>query len=253
MLNITRQNTIYEYIRKHYEVRVSTLVDTLGVSDMTIRRDLSHMESMGLIKRVFGGAVIVDTPFSETTFSSRSSSNDQNKKKIAAKAAEFLSSGASVYIDGSTTCSELAELLPVGMELTIFTNSLALVYALRNKESLHLFLMGGELARDGNTFDGSMVMDIASRIFVDISFFSCSGFSSEGVSNNGIIGTQVKKIILKNSKRNILLADSSKYNRQGLYMLGEWNEVHTLITDKGIGAEATEKLSNRDVGMIICE
>ena len=244
MLNATRQSLIYEYIKQHTEVGVADLIKKFQVADMTIRRDLSKLQDMGLIRRVHGGAVLVDTSHRESTFTVRSIANLESKRRIAEKAVEFISEGSSLFIDGSTTCSELAKILPDGKNLTIFTNSLAFINEMKSEKKLdNLVLLGGELSKDENTFDGTFALELASKIYVDCMFFSCSGFSQNGISNAGLIGTQVKKIILNNSKKHVLLADSSKYDNQGLYMLCKMDEIQVLITDKGLRHEAHDELS----------
>ena len=252
MLGATRQNIIYDYIKAQHEVSVSELMDKFNVTDMTIRRDLYKLQDLGLIRRVHGGAVLDDNSFRETAFSSRTTSNHEYKQRIAASAIDLIPNGSSVFIDGSTTCGELAMLFPENNNFTVFTNSLAVVSTLRNSATGEsVILIGGELAKDGNTFDGAIAMDIASKISVDFFFFSCAGFNRGGISNMGLIGTQVKSMLLNNSKRRILLADSSKFNKQWLYRICGWDMVDTVITDINVDPNIHSEMQDINVEIIV--
>ena len=252
MLCATRQNIIYDYIRKNKEVNVNDLTQKFDVTDMTIRRDLSRLQNMGLIKRTHGGAVIFETNVKESSFVSRSITNLDKKKRIAAGASELIGDGLSIFIDGSTTGSELAMLLPAAKGLTIFTNSLAVLSQLKSANCAdNVIVIGGELSNDGNTFDGAIAVDVVSKLYVDLLFFSCGGFNKNGISNTGLIGTQIKKSMLTHSKQHILLADSTKYDSQWLYMLCDWSMVDVLISDSELDTAAIDMLKNLDVELIL--
>ena len=128
----------------------------------------------------------------------------------------------------------------------MFTDSFEALLLLRNRlDTVSVFLIGGELSKDSNTLDGYIAVETAQKLFVDLCFISCGGFTTEGFTNPGITGSQVKKIMLKNAKTRYLLADSTKYNRRGLYMLGGWSAIDTLITDDGLEEKAQIELRSR--------
>lgn len=251
----SRQNQILEYLKLKKSARVTEMADHFNVTNMTIRRDLTLLEKNGLVKRSHGGAVpVVNNNVEETNFSTRSIKNLRQKQAISQKAVSLISDHTSIYIDGSTTCSELVKLLPNNMRLTVFTDSVAALIELRDRhEQISIFLIGGELAADNNTLDGYIAVNIIQKICVDMCFISCAGFTAEGITNAGLIGTSVKKIILKNSKRRILLADSSKYDSRYLYMLSRWQDIDILISDSGLDGTAREKLEQQNINILIAD
>ncbi len=248
-----RKNRMIEYIKVKKTVRVSELSSHFGVAEMTVRRDLAEMEESGIVRRFHGGARLAENAFhKESEFLSRSDVNLVQKQLIAQKALSFLNDGATIYIDGSTTCSELARILPCNKRLTVFTDSIEALCVLRDKSAyLTLYLISGELARDKNTLDGYFALKASQQINVDTVFFSCAGFTDEGITNKGLIGTQVKKTFLKNARRKVLLADSTKYGQYYLYMISTWNDIDTLITDNGLSEEARKFIRTQHTQIII--
>lgn len=252
MANSDRQNRIYSYIKEKQSVRVSELIGKFHVTDMTIRRDLDKLESIGLINRVHGGAKIASTNSSESLFETRIVENMDKKRRIARRALEHITNNLTFYIDGSTTCYEIVKILPNDKNLTIFTDSFEALILLRNRlDKISVFLIGGELSKDSNTLDGYIAVETAQKLFVDACFISCGGFTIDGFTNTGMIGSQVKKLILKNAKKRYLIADSTKYNKRGLYMLGGWDTIDTLITDDELSYEAQMELKKRQIELIL--
>ena len=247
-----RQNQIYDLIRVKKHARVIELTETFNVTDMTIRRDLEHLEKIGLVERFHGGANIVGELNSESAFAVRLVENFEMKASIARKAVDCITDGLTMFVDGSTTCNELVKLLSGSMHLTVFTDSVEALIQLRAKHgTIDVLLIGGALEKDNNTLDGYMAVENIQKIFVDACFISCGGFSADGITNTGLIGTQVKKIILTHAKKKYLLADSTKYNKYGLYMLGDWQNVDKLITDSGLDKDAVRLLAERGANVEI--
>jgi DeoR/GlpR family transcriptional regulator of sugar metabolism len=142
-----------------------------------------------------------------------------------------------LFIDNSTTCSELSRLLATGHRHTVLTDSLSVLLELSGKPGIELVLLGGALDRDGNTFDGLLAVESARRVQVDRCFFSCRGFSIDAINNAGMIGCQVKQIMIQNSGRCFLLADSTKYGWGGIIRLCDWRDVDVLISDDGLAED----------------
>lgn len=250
----SRQDKILEYLKTKKSARVTELADYFNVTSMTIRRDLTDLEKNGLLKRFHGSATLISNNTGETNFLTRSVKNQKQKKLISQKAVSLIPDGSSLYIDGSTTCSELVKLLPSNMQLTVFTDSVAALVELSGRrDQISIFLIGGELSADNNTLDGYIATNIIQKIYVDICFISCAGFTEEGITNAGLIGTSVKKTILKNSKRRVLLADSSKYDKRYLYMLSRWQDIDVLISDYGLDKASREKLEHQNINIIVAE
>lgn len=247
-----RRQAIYEEVCRAGSVKVSDLSESLTVSDMTIRRDLLELERRGLAKRVHGGAVAsVDTQ--ERSFLSKEVENRERKRAIAILASRFLDQDKSVFLDAGTTCYELAKVLPSGVKTTVVTNGLATAMELRGKPEVKTIVIGGKLEEDENTLGGFIALESAAKLSVDICFFSASGFTREAAFNPGMIGTDVKRQMLRNSQRGILLVDSSKYGRRGLVELCRWDQVEALVTDSGLHQDEREFFRSKGLRIEIAE
>jgi DeoR/GlpR family transcriptional regulator of sugar metabolism len=242
MLANNRQSTIYDMLRKSGSVRTSELKSVLHVSEMTIRRDLEELETRNLVRRVHGGAIPAGDMLSDMSFEAQSEVSVEEKLAIAHKAVELVSDGMHVAIDGSSTGVEFARLLKNLHDITIVTNSLGILLEFRNVPSVSVIILGGSLAFDGNSIDGAFALENAKQLFVDAFFFSCAGFDAEGITNSSPISSEVRKTFIKNAKKKVLLADSTKYGNKGFIKLFGWDDVDVLITDSHLPAHAAEAI-----------
>lgn len=244
-----RRKQIYNILKINEEISVSALSDQFKVSPMTIRRDLDNLERSNLINRTYGKAHITNKNKQEFSFDYRSSENLDLKQKIARKTLDLLKNVSSIYVDGSSTATEFLKVLPQNYPYTIFTNSLQGLKILCENPRIRIFSIGGFLGPDHNTFDAESSIAIAKQIYVDATITSCSCFSKNGVFNDGMTGTQIKRIMLNNSTHNFLLADHTKANSQGLFLLNNWDTVHTLITDEALDPELLDVLHGANVNV----
>lgn len=242
-----RRQQIYNILKQKGEISISMLSDQLNVSSMTIRRDLDQLESSNLISRTYGKAHIINKSKQELSFDYRSMENQYLKQKIAQTALNLIKNATSIYVDGSSTAAELLKILPPNYSYTVFTNSFQALKILRENPFIRIFVIGGFLGQDHNTFDDDSSLAFARQIFVDVTITSCSCFSKNGVFNDSLTGTQLKRIMVKNSTHNYLLADHTKANTQGLFLLNTWDSVHTLVTDQQLDSELMNVLHSANV------
>lgn len=229
-----RLDSIYSIIQRRGQISVDTLSKMTGLSQVSVRRYLKRLEEAELIIHSYGTVRITEIKSNESLFNQRAASNLEAKQKIANIAARYIMANQSIFIDGSSTAIEIIKALPSNKKITVYTNSLAALPFLFDKEDVQIFVLGGYLAPDNNTFESSYSIELLKDIFIDAVFISCSGFSIHGFSNNGLSGTAAKRIILENSARNYLIADSSKWEKRGLFKLGTWEKIDTIISDRPI-------------------
>ena len=247
----SRQSLIYDYVKKHQEVSINYIAKYFNISPMTVRRYLDKLEKNGLICRKYGKAIIADNSKGEFSFSSRSLTNIESKKIIASLALEFLMNVSSVFLDASSTALELLKILPKSKTLTIYAVNAAIFNYLKDYPNITLFIMGGYLSKsDGITLDSEMTVNNARQIFVDASFISCGGFSCEGFFDNATTGIEVKRTMLENSACNYLLADHTKFNSNGIFLVDNWAPIHTLICDSPFDKKTEGLLVNKGVQVI---
>ena len=214
---------------------------------MTIRRDLNELVNAKLVERTYGQVKVKYGDSVESIFAQREVENLCTKQQIAQTAFDCLCDVESIFIDGSSTCNELAKMLPDIKRLTVFTNSVASLHILSQMNWVSTFVIGGFLASDANTLDGDVSINVAKNIFVDAAFISCSGFSVDGFVNDGLSGTHLKKIMLKNSERRYLLVDHSKFNKRGTFLLGGWDKIDMIITDKALPKRDADAIERQGV------
>ena len=231
----TRKRVIFDLLGQRGTVTIAELKSTLGVSDMTVRRDIKMMAEEGLLRRVHGGAVAIEEQYEDTSFLSRQVEELERKQAIASRAMEFLNGGESIYLDGSTTCGELAKLLATtDKSFLVVTDSLYVILELNNKKNIELLVLGGVLDKDGNTFDGILSVDNARKVMVDRCFFSAKGFSTDYISNAVMTGSQVKQLMIHQAHKCFLLADSTKFGKRGVIKLCDWEDVDVLVSDDAL-------------------
>lgn len=245
-----RIDSIYNLLKVEGKAEVSQLCQRFGVSPATIRRDLSELESANLIVRSYGNAQLLCKDSAESSFAERKIENLDAKQQIAEKVLPYLEQCQSIYVDGSTTCTELVKMLPNSRRYTVFTNSNASLQILKELDQVNTFVIGGFLAADQNTFDGDQAISIAKGLFMDVSLLSCSGFCATGFVNSGLCGSYIKRIMQQNCERCFLLADKSKYKKRGTFSLGTWDNVDMLFTDAVLDREDQEAIEQKNVKIV---
>lgn len=235
MLQEERINAIRQQIITNKKVTISELCQKFKVSDVTIRKDLQVLSNEGLIKKMYGGALLNES-FSPTAshMVSNTSNFSEDKKIVAQLAASQIEDGDTLFLGSGITCSLLAKELSAFKNLTIVTNN---VSALNDLLAMpcKLFIIGGEVATvDKVTFFSSIEnpSQYLQSIFVDKAFTSCSGLDlTAGITVNSIISTYIYKSMLQIKKRWYLMLDEEKFDHMGFYKVADLNQVDYLISN----------------------
>jgi DeoR/GlpR family transcriptional regulator of sugar metabolism len=228
-----RHDKILNLLQNFRQISVSELTERLGVSQVTIRKDLTILEEMGLILRSHGGASLAQIANQLSTVSSRKSIFLDEKDRITTKALELIQEGDSVCIDASSTNLLLAEKIST-LPVRVITNSLEIMSTLSSSNDITLTAIGGNFRKEANSFIGPLAEDAVNRLQFDIAFIGATGFSATGdfLTHNTIEGN-VKKAMLNAAKRRIILADSSKFNARSFSKFANAELIDVLITDTG--------------------
>ena len=242
MLASERQALIYNLIRRDGSAETTELKAMLKVSEMTIRRDIDELEARRMVQRVRGGAIAIDSSMVEVPFAVQAGVNLDKKLSIAHKVIELVSDGMNIAVDGSSTGFESARLLKGFKDITLVTNNISVLWEFRDMSAIHVVTLGGSVAVDGNSIDGAWAQDNASQIFPDIFIFSCVGFNAEEITTTSPVGAEVRKILLKNSQKNVLLADSTKFGKKGFIKLFDWKGVDVLVTNSDLSDQARDSI-----------
>lgn len=214
-------------------VQLRDAATELGVSEMTVRRDLQELEGLGLVRRVRGGAVATGP----TTLGERRRQHARAKARIAAKLLTVVPAGGALAMDASSTLLRLASGLEGAQDLTVLTNGLEAFEALQGKPGVHPLLTGG--AHDPRT--GSLVGPVATRVAeainVDVCVLSASGVAPESGSSEATLDeAQVKLAMAAGAGRVVLAVDASKLDQRSMAAGLAWEQVDLLVTDLDPGS-----------------
>lgn len=230
-----RQNAILERLRADGRLDVSKLSADMAVSPETVRRDLRVLEQHGLVRRVHGGAYPVESPAFETTLSSRTTENVEEKRRIAVAAAELLGDAETVFLDEGWTPKLLAEELPVSRRLTILTAALPTAAALSDNPQHTVILLGGRVrGRTLATVDHWAASMLAGFV-VDLAFLGANGISREhGLTTPDPAVATVKAQAIKSSRRRIFVGTHRKFGASSFCRFGDVRDLDAIVTDKGL-------------------
>lgn len=252
-----RQQEILERIRRDGGVRVSELVDSLGVSDMTVRRDISHLADRGLVVRVHGGATLADAPHSsfEPHFDTKLGEQRAEKLAIARVAARLVEPGASVALSGGTTTLAVAEELSRVADLTVVTNSLPVAEALHDpdRRDRTVVLTGGTRTRS-DALVGPVAAAALRDLHVDLLFLGVHGFSERtGCTSPNMVEAATNQALIASAGKTVVVADHSKLRLVGLSRILPLDEVDVLVSDAGISHEDRLMLANHVGRLLLAE
>jgi DeoR family transcriptional regulator, aga operon transcriptional repressor len=217
-------------------VSVAELASLFDVSKVTVRADLDELASRGLLRRVRGGAVLRSTTLAERNFEEAEIAASEEKQAIGRAAADLVSAGDTVILDGGTTTTAVAVALSARAELsdiTVLTSSLTIAFALESAAPrVTVIVTGGTLRPQQHSLVEPLAGLILASVHAGTAFIGCSGVDVEaGVSNVNLPETEVKKRIISASQRRIVCADSSKLGRVALAQICRLEAVDLLITD----------------------
>lgn len=223
-----RQKRILNLLKENGKINVSTLSKELYYSEMTIRRDLTKMEKVGLLKR--GHGVALENDINSQPITTRSFAQDSEKRNLCKEASGYLQDNMTVFLDSSSTCIYLIPYIAEHEGMCIFTNS---VQVLLSASGFHIpcYLTGGKYYEKDMCLLGAQAEKYAENINVDIAFFSCAGYSEDGrITDDSEAQTAVRVCAMKNARKNIFLFDSTKKNMIYAFTVCHKEDVYKMIT-----------------------
>lgn len=243
-----RELKILAIVTEQEKVEVSRLAEELGVSQVTVRKDLDALEARGLIQREHGFAMIG----SRDDINNRLAVNYEIKQRIARAAAELVKNGETVVIESGSSCTLLADLLATTRQnVTIITNSAFIANYIRSRPYAKIILLGGEYQCDSQVMVGSLVNKCIEGFFVDKLFIGTDGFSEKtGFTGKDYARAETVRQMAQQANNVIVLTDSSKFKQQGVVSLLPLEKVGMVITDEGIGESSEVQLAKRNIEVI---
>ena len=237
-----RQNEILKIIGENTYASVNDLSRRTFTSPSSIRRDLTHLENLGLLTRSYGGASLPEINGRVAGFYNRFTKNVKEKRAIAQAAASLLKSGQSILLDSSTTASFMIPHIAKIDSAVIFTNNLEIAIS-GVKQGICTHCLGGASIDGSVSLGGSRTYKALSDISVDIMFFSSQSLDRDGlISDSTEEENYVRQMMLTRAKTKVFLCDSTKFEKRALHKLAMLDDVDFAVFDKafdGLKTSAT--------------
>lgn len=240
MLEYSRLSEILNILSEKKSSSVRALAQKLYVSDATVRRDLNILEKQGHVRRVFGGVILLESDQKDLPFYGHTT-QDASMEAIAVKAVERIKNGDVIMLDASSTSNALIRHLKRFKSLTIITNSALTAGGLQELEA-RVYVTGGYMPRNSQGFVGNFAESMIRNYHADVLFFSCGGISMDGVCSDVVSDEMnIRRVMLRHSRKHILLCDSSKFGKQNCFNLCTLDDVDELISDAPFTGHGREK------------
>lgn len=236
-----RHNRIMELINSGHPVKVVELSLFFTVSEATIRRDLSELESLGLLQRTHGGAVALQ-PSLEPSFHEREVFLLDEKRQIALTAAQMVEDGETILLDAGTTTREIARAL-CGKRLTVATNSMDVAFIFAEEPNIEVLLLGGSWRKSINSLVGPLTNSMLKLFCFDKVFLGANAVDCTlGATTPTLVEAETKRAMIQAAKTAILVVDHSKFQHKAFAKICSLHEVSMIITDSGIDEDTLNSL-----------
>jgi DeoR/GlpR family transcriptional regulator of sugar metabolism len=242
-----RQTLILERVREQGGVRVTDLVRELGVSDMTVRRDLELLDERGLIEKVHGGAAAIDgSALFEPGFTVKSGLMEAEKGLIAASAASMVAPGTAIAVSAGTTTYALAKRLTDIAGLTVLTNSVPVADVLyRDGRSDQTVILSGGVRTPSDALVGPFAVEVIRSLHVDSVFMGTHGMDPRsGLTTPNILEAETNRALIEAGRRLIVLADHTKWGTIGISSVARLEDADTIVSDSGLDQAARSQLAS---------
>jgi DeoR family transcriptional regulator of aga operon len=238
-----RRRRIRELLREEGRVRVEALAARFGISQVTIRADLSILESAGALTRTHGGALSL--PEADQSLDVKQLQHRAEKQRIAAAAAGLIRDGETIILDSGTTTAEIARLIRTLdlNSINVITNALNIAALLIDVPSVRLIVPGGILRRESNSLSGPMAESTLATLRADRLYLGADGVDPQiGVMTPHLAEAELNAKMIGISQQVVVVADASKFARRNISLIARVEQLHMLITDRAAPQDAIDQL-----------
>lgn len=228
---VARLTQIMKLLEERTHCSVAELAAHFDVSEETIRRDVRQLETAGRVQKTHGGVSIPACAL-EAPYRTRLREQAEAKQRIAQHAARTVQEGMTLLLDSGTTCFWLARALAGMRDLTIITNSVEIAHEVLGRAGQRLFLAGGQIKPDYHAAFGPEAISFCQRFVPDLTVLSMGAIdNARGFLDFDADEATFKRALLGRSRRVVVLADATKFNRAGFIQVADFSDVNTLYTD----------------------
>ena len=241
---------ILDLIRAKQKVSVSELSAKFGVTGETIRRDLERLEREGYVARTYGGAVLIQQPPGHVNYTERAVQNVEAKIEMGELTASILPSSGAIGCDASTTVLSMIPYIKDNPGITLLTNSIRILNDFMY-DKIRIISTGGNLRSRTQSLQGEAVSRSMEDYFLDVCVLSCRSLDLEnGIYEGDEEEAYFKNIMVEHSRRVIIVADHTKFNKTSLIRTHSYDKVDVLVTDRKPSDEWINRLEAQNVRVL---
>jgi len=250
-LKLERRSQITELINRQKTVTNAELMERFGISIETVRRDLDDLERQGILRKVYGGAVVNVSLNSEPEYASRLRTNYEEKNAIAREAAKLICPGDTVFLGVGTTVQAMVPYMKNIGQLTVFTNALRTAVELMEIPDCTVILPGGQLRAKELTLSGFPAEDNFLNFNVDKAFIGIGGVTQEGITDFHTGEARLHRQLVLNARQSVALADSTKLGIRAMNNVCTLEQIDLVVTDGNADQRTVKALKKAGAKIIV--
>ena len=247
-----RRKKILECVNKEGKVKVADLSRLFGISEVTIRNDLSDLENEGMLERIHGGAVSANKPYYNMSLLDRMKTNEEEKRQIAQACASLVSSGDTIMVNSGTTTLYAVQELRNIKNLTIVTNSVTIAQEVGHLSNIQLILLGGY-------YNSGYMFSYGDDTFSQLKKYKADKFilSADGIGIDGGITTyhhleaEVSRQMITRVNKTIIAADFTKIGRTSFAYIDSIDSADILVTNCKANQEEIALIRERNIDIML--
>jgi DeoR family transcriptional regulator, fructose operon transcriptional repressor len=253
LLPAERHRRIQELLQERQVARVSTMSELLGVSEVTVRRDLEELERLGLLERIHGGAVHTRRMRSEPRYLEAMTAHPEEKRAVGRAAAALVERGDTIFLNGGTTTLEVFRHLEAE-NVKVITNHVGMALEAGEHE-IDLMLLGGHYRAPSNSLVGPFAVEALRRVHATKAFLGAEGISRRsGVTTPAAVEAEIARLMIERTRGEVIVvADHSKLGTVADFVICDLADVHRLVTDAGVGEDYRTELTEAGVDVLVAE
>ena len=249
-----RRERLVDFVGSRGFCTITELAHALGVSEMTVRRDVRFLLEQRRIRAFHGGvSALGGREFLGTDYALRIDEHRALKDVLSIRAVEIAQGRSVIAIDSGTTGVAVAAAIPKSWELRVVTNSLPVITALNTQQGVEVTALGGVLHLESQSFFGVRTTSAVANFHVETFFLTASAISERGIYCTYEFGAATKRAFMDVASQVVLVADSSKFTAGAMTRVCGWDSINIVVTDDGVSEEMRDVISEAGVELVIAD
>jgi DeoR/GlpR family transcriptional regulator of sugar metabolism len=251
VLAVDRRHRILERVAEQQTIHIAELAIELGVSEMTIRRDITRLEHDGFLRRTYGGATAHITRSMELLFNARALQNAPAKRLIGMHLAQTMLPASCMFIGIGSTTEQFAMFLPARDEQLVITGSLPVASLLGTRRG-RVIVLGGSVLTDELACVGPVAAATVRRYNAEVAVLGAAGVSVErGITELDDEAAEIQRLMIEQSERLLVVADGSKLGAHTVATVAPADRIDMLVTDRSAPGEELGALASLGVEIVV--